>query len=191
MGAIRVFWADMFTPPWKDVENESKFMQLLLWSFGWIWSIMGLILGAFIVTPILTRFGLMNTPYAGWLTYGVVALSGLVIQLISYGIWSLLFLFISIVPIVVSLGKVFPPEDYPSYSWNIITPGVALLTLGGESYVIYRFIQTQNLAQGTATAYALGGLVVKALIFPAIKGFFVGIVTKRIFAWLRGEDSKA
>jgi hypothetical protein len=40
----------------------------------------------------------------------------------------------------------------------------------------------------TSSSATIAG--VKAIIFPAVKGFFVGIVIKRMFQWLRREGSK-
>jgi hypothetical protein len=182
----------MFTLPWqkaKDVDDPlGRFVQLLLWSFGWLWSIVGLILGAFIATPILTRVGLVNTPSQDWLTYGIVALCAFAVQLLSFGVFMLLLTALEILENILENSSPFVISDAVG---RVITTLLALVILGGESYALYRFIQTQNVQQGLVTGYAVGGFIVKAIIFPVLKSLAVALIVKPILKWLRGEDSKA
>jgi hypothetical protein len=86
-GYVRALWLAMLTPPWHPLKGYSPFGHVSSWLFGWLASILGLILGAFIATPIVTRLNLANTPFQDWVIYGIVVLSAFVVQLLSPFIW--------------------------------------------------------------------------------------------------------
>jgi hypothetical protein len=191
----------MFTPPWhtaKDVrDRHDRFIQLLFWCCGWCWSLLGLFLGALIATPILTRFGLINTPSQDVAAYGIAALCAFIVQLISFTILLVAVIpFGAIIFVPILLALLFVPplrraigrrvsrkaaDRIERWAFLLLVIAYALLSIAVESDAIWGYIQKHDVRPGRVITDAVGGFAIRAILFLAIKGFVTGTIAKRLF----------
>jgi hypothetical protein len=185
LDGVRDLWQSMFTLPWQRANNDDEpWEQRTLWLLGWIWSFLGLILGAYLASPLVSRFnpllslfGLSNATYHDWIIYIIAALSAFVVQLVSFALFMGLYFTILL---VLSFILDADPENDMRVTYTAIVAGGVLL-VAGESFALWRFILTQDIHQGVVTGYVIGGFVIKAIILPALKTLIFGVIVKWVF----------
>lgn len=200
MDWLRQFWLAMFTLPWRDAGFHGKSTQILYWVLGWCWSIPGLILGAIIAPAVLSQYGLADASHQDWAIFTVAALTALIVQIFCFVAFIIIGTIGGLVGLQLWLRFRRTPLSFPddrgvaaaTSSIKLSAAGAAVVTIVGECAAIWWYIMTQaqGTHQGLVATYALGGFIVKAVVFPAIKGFVGGFIIKHVLAWLRRDKAK-
>lgn len=205
---LKTVWSNMIELPWRGSQNTGVFdraverglslysgnggwiqhpelfartMRWLAWIAGWVWSLSGLLLGAFIAPSLMQRIGLARSPYQDYTTIAIAVVVGLLIQLLA---WLVMLLAdwtargIS-TPMPLHRLLVFTPISILLMCWPVAAVG----------YALYRYLTWIGPDQRAITIAFVGGLFVKVLIIPGIKTVLTGYGFKRLMAWLR-DDKK-
>jgi hypothetical protein len=197
---VAALWARVFTPPWRALRHVGpprfKYWRArrtrlssraALWALGWGWSLVGIILGAFLAPALLNQWGAAQSDLARDVaSCGVAALMGYVVQTLSFG---LLLLFVAIWGLrpepllegggVSSWVSIADELEYMTTDRpQVIASSVILV---GESAALWWYVTTQVTLQGAVATYVLGGLIIKVVS---------GLLVTRVFWWLRGETGE-
>jgi hypothetical protein len=175
-------WLEMLEPPWRRPGRDNP-LTWRFWVVGWTWAIAGLILGAFIAPTVLQRAGLASSDYQDVFNLAVAVLTGFLVQFLGW---------------VFAFGVLAPLADYleglPDWVSDVLYfPFVAvfaLLPLVGVGYGIYRYLTWVGAGQRSIAVAFVGGLLVKALLIPLIKGIMTGALFRWFMRWLRGGKVK-
>jgi hypothetical protein len=157
---------------------------------GWSWSILGLILGAFIAPSLLAHWRLLNSAYQDWAIYAIAALSAFTVQLISFGVYIILTYIVAfpiyiLMPIKAILNR--PGQVALSLAFMV----AALAFLAGESYALWWFITTHGTHQGLTGVHVLGAFIATRVFKTVIIGSIGRWLWKRFKRWIGVEEDKA
>jgi hypothetical protein len=147
---LSLSWKFMLTPPWKETDLPTKLYHWVDWVVGWVWSLAGMVGGAFLAPVLLLRFGLRDGPYQDALVIAVTAAGGFVVQLAGW----LLLTVTTIAPTAwLSKRGAFkqPLTWLERPSWMVIPAGLVLLgivltiftlPLAAVGYGLLRYLTT-------------------------------------------------
>mgnify|MGYP001432942962 CR=1 FL=1 len=176
----------------------------MIWIVGWLWTIGGLVGGAFLAQPLLQWADVTNSPYANAIGIGVAVVAGILVQLVGWALVVPATIFGAIAP---GTPKVPEHADKDQIKvllsdagcWTatgmvmstIVLDLVAiLLPLVGVGYGIYAYLHWVGAGQASITVAFVGALLIKALVIPLIKAVVPGAAFKWFMDWLRGDKSK-
>ncbi len=184
MDSVRDAWFSMLEPPWRHTGTDKKSVRLghwFLWLIGWAWALAGLVLGALVAPSLVQLAGLSDTLYLDWLIIAIAVLAGFLVQLLG---WCLLIAWVPISGLLVvgAIGRIMAV---------ILLVIACLLPFAGVGYALYRYFALVGADQRTVTIAFVGGLLVKTLVIPLIKGIVTGAAFKVLMRWLRGKESKS
>lgn len=197
---VGALWSRMFTPPWRRLRyvGPPRFKyrrarrtrpsgRAVLWALGWGWSLVGLILGAFLAPTLLDQWGAAQNDLVRLVaSCGVAALMGYAVQTLSFGV---LYLFVVIwglrgEPLLVAGGvsswvSVADELEYMTTDRpQVIASSVVLVC---ESAALWWYLAAQAVPEEPLVAYLLGGLIIKVA-----SGFFV----TRVYWRLSGKTGR-
>jgi hypothetical protein len=165
---------------------------LTTWALGWSWSILGLILGAFIAPSLLSHLRLIPSTYHDWAIYAIAAATAIVVQVVSFVAWSTVVFNIAN-RFSIRLGPITNLRRMPIYLPVVFfsSAGVGLVTLGVEGYALWWYITTHSTHQGLVGVYVLGGFIVKLVIGNVIIGGVLKWLWKQFRRWIGVKENKA
>jgi len=181
-------WLWMLEPPWRHSGPAPwRRTHWLFWLVGYAWSLAGLVLGA-LVTPSLVRFAgrLSDSPDQDALVIGAAVLAGFLVQSL---VW---FLLVSALLVVALISYRFSlPYAVALVSGLLVCFTLAVLPFVGVGYALYRYVTWVGSGQGLVAIALVGGLLVKTLLIPRIKGLVTGALLKWFMTWLRGDKTES
>jgi hypothetical protein len=168
----------MLTPPWNEKDPEDKAGHWSVWITGWLWSLAGLVAGAFFAPALLRFVGLGDSRYQDALVIGVSVVAGFLVQLVGW----LLVILGSVVPGLWLVDRGAP--DWLRTPLASITALVSFaLPLAAVGYGLYRYFSYIGPDQRLVTTAAVGGFLVKAFLIPFIKS----IITGSFLLWIKNK----
>jgi hypothetical protein len=182
---MRRIWAVMIQPPWKYTARYSKEFFWVTWVFGWIFALGGLWIGALVAASLVQAVGLESTSYVDWVLIAIAVLVSVLFQLVVYGLGAISN---ALEPVIR-----FDAPRWQQRRLRITSLVFDLGVIALVSLLFFRFGPWIVTLQRSVPIAFVGGLLVKTIIIPSIKGTVTGTLLKWFVSWLRGgkETKKA
>ena len=173
----RLAWMQVFNEPaWRpSVPGSPKMWYWLNWLTGWAWTLVGLVLGAFIAPSLVHLVGLSNTPYQDYIDISVSVLAGFLVRFLGWCLY--VFLVQSAVVVVAGWMGV---ATRPGVGYGALISAAAL-PLAGVGYALYRYLHWVGAGQERVTTAFVGGFLIKAIV--------TGAALKWVVTRLRGRNA--
>jgi uncharacterized protein YjbI with pentapeptide repeats len=176
-GLFRAVLVRMIDPPWKRIpgDEHDHFSHIIVWLFGWGWSVAGLLAGALLGTYALAAWGNIFQLNQDVTIIGGAVIGGILVQLLGS------FLLLGYFALNRRTGRRAVIGFF----------GLALLPLLAVSGFIGWFLTRLGAAYGLTGRGFLGGLLIKliaVIAWPLIKGAISGEIMRRFLLWLRHRD---
>ena len=180
-------WRWMLEPPWRHSGPAPwRRTHWLFWLVGTAWSLAGLVLGAVVAPSLAQATELSDTPNQDVFTIGVAVLAGFLSQAL---VWVVLVSALLVVALISDRCSL--PYAFALASGLLVCCTLAVLPFVGVGYALYRYVTWVGSGQGVVTIALVGGLLVKTLLIPRIKGLATGAASKFFMRWLRGGNPKS
>ncbi len=187
IGKMKVFSLWMLEPPWRHSgPAQWEKAHWLVWFVGSVWSLAGLVLGAVVAPSLVQSVGHLATPYQGALVTGVAVLAGFLVQSLGW-----LLLVPTLYVVVLIPQHLSWPNAARQASVLLVCFVFAVVPFAGVGYALYRYVTWVGTGQGLVTTAFVGGLLVKTLLIPFIKGIVTGALLKWFMGWLRGDKTES
>jgi hypothetical protein len=180
-------WRWMLEPPWRHSGPAPwRRTHWLFWLVGTAWSLAGLVLGAVVAPSLAQATELSDTPNQDVFTIGVAVFAGFLAQSL---VW---FMLVSALLVVALISyRCSLPYAFALAAGLLVCCTLAVLPFVGVGYALYRYFTWVGTGQGLVTTAFVGGLLVKTLLIPLIKGIVTGALFKLFMGWLRGDTTES
>jgi hypothetical protein len=184
---LKEAWRWMLEPPWRHSGPAPwRRTHWLFWLVGTAWSLAGLVLGAVVAPSLAQATELSDTPNQDVFTIGVAVFAGFLAQSL---VW---FMLVSALLVVALISDKFSlAYAFPLAAGLLVCCTLAVLPFVGVGYALYRYFTWVGTGQGLVTTAFVGGLLVKTLLIPLIKGIVTGALFKLFMGWLRGDTTES
>lgn len=160
---LRTAFRSMLTAPWQQKGSYKLPAHWFGWMVGWLWSLTGLVAGAFFAPAVLRRVGLSNSPYQDIVAIGITLVTDFLVQLV----WWVLFVLIVLRPGQEMTGR--PVYDrFFSPTFFLLSLATAVLMFIVVGYGLYRHYAAIGYDKRLVTTAAVGGFLIKAILIVLI-----------------------